>query len=155
MQTAADYLKDLIPQLLPGVLFFHGTIKQLSEDLDTLPLRGQCVCLNDSTRFTVATTKTGAQEVGFTVSLMLGIKSHPAWRPAERNQVQRITLAWARVLAAEFTRLGVLRATLQGDTFFNLFDVNIDGCTVAYQLQLPDLWDYCIPEIPELPLLPA
>lgn len=156
MQTAADFLAPVIAQALPGVLFFHGTLKQLEEGLNKLPLRGQCCCLNDSIRFTVATTATGAQTVASTVTLLLGIKSHPAWSPEQRNLVQRVTLAQARVLPAAFEAAGAtVLGALQGDTFFNLFAVNIDGCQVAYQLQLPDNWDYCIPEIPELPEEPA
>lgn len=152
MLTAADFLKDVIPAALPGVLFFHGTLKQLSQQLDKLPARGQCVCLNDSLNFTVATTATGAQEPSFTLSLVCGIKSHPNWSAAQRNQVQRVTLAWARLLGPAMEKAGAtVKGSLQGSTFFNLFDVNIDGCTVAYQVTLPDAWDYCIPQIPELP----
>jgi hypothetical protein len=156
MNTAADFLKPVIPQALPGVLFFHGTLSQLDTQLNALPTAGQAVCLNNSQHFAVSTTKTGYQQNTETLTLVLCIKSHPAWDQEQRNLLQRITRAWALLLPAAFETAGAkVLGNIQGDTFFNLFSANVDGCQVTYQLELPDMWDPCSIVIPAMPALPV
>lgn len=152
MNTVVDFFKPIVAAKMPQAQFFYGSLNQINVALEALQVGKGCVCMNNLLPFTLNFLPTGAQDFKHSVTIMLAVKSHPSWGQEKRNEAQRVTLAWVRLLPQWLEAAGAkIVGAASGSYFINMFDANLDGIYISFQLQLPDTWDYCIPEIPAIP----
>lgn len=154
MDTLVDFFKPVVAQALgPRVAFVYGSLAQINTQLEALPVGMGVLAMNNLLPFTLELPKlAGPQVLGHSVTLMLAVKSHPDWAPDKRNEAQRATLAWLRLLPTALEKAGAtVLGSISGSYFINMFDTNLDGVSAGFRLQLPDTWDYCQPVVPPIP----